>query len=580
MYSMASIFRSLLLALLASHIAIARLPNIIFVLTDDQDLRLGSMQAMPTMRGIMHEGANLSNFFVHTPICCQSRATLLSGKYTHNVKSASRDADGCMHMNTSRVQNPGFWADSFIPALKKQGYTTGLFGKVLNKMDDYGCDGKHFAEGVDRSFIMCKIKFYGAHWTNFTATAGGGRDGGLFTSGRTPEDYSTTVLGNASLAWIRSIVESGSDHTPFFAWLGPHAPHLPSTPPPYKVDIALDDIKAPKDPMYGKLQEDKHAFFPKEASINRFDEWRIEREHTNRLKSLVAVDDVVRQIKEYLESVNEWDNTYLFYTSDHGYNLGQFRVDSHKTQVYDHNSRVPMIVKGPRVAKGSELPILTSMVDLAPTLLDLAAGGNDAKTVSKNMDGLSFAAALVGEQQQRWKGAALIEYRSIRKTDTAWMCRGGRLTEKEIDEYVSAYGYDVDSSLDEHGRPELCSSALLSSHWQSAAHIWQRHIHDGPNNTFAALRIIDGSTDLLYSEFVDVNNPRAWDFAEDQVNFRELYNVTEDYFMMQNVYDKAPLALTTALSQQLHAAIQCQGSDSCFTALAEKKNRMNTIITI
>lgn len=341
----------------------------------------------------------------------------------------------------------------------------------------------------------------------------------------------------------------------------------------------MDEIRAPKDPMYGILQEDKHAFFPKEPPVSRLNEFAIEREHTHRLKSLVAVDDVVSQIKDYLESVNEWDNTYLFYTSDHGYNLGQFRVDSHKTQVYDHNSRVPMIIKGPGVAKNIELPLLTSMVDLAPTILDLASGGADTSAVSKNMDGTSFAPALVGKQQQRWKGAALIEYRSIRKTDTLWMCRGGPLTDSEIDEYVSAYGYDIDSSLDEHGRPELCSSALLNSHWQSAAPNWRHHIHDGPNNTFAALRIIDGSTDLLYSEFVDVNNPRAWDFAEDQVNFHELYNISEDYFMLHNLYNKAPKTLTSALSQQLHAALQCQGSDACFGVLAQRKDRL-TLITV
>ena len=52
--------------------------NIIFLLTDDQDLRLGSMQAMPfTMEHIMHAGANVSNFFIHTPICCPSRTTLM-----------------------------------------------------------------------------------------------------------------------------------------------------------------------------------------------------------------------------------------------------------------------------------------------------------------------------------------------------------------------------------------------------------------------------------------------------------------------------------------------------------------------
>ena len=69
----------------------------------------------------------------------------------------------------------------------------------------------------------------------------------------------------------------------------------------------------------------------------------IQEEHIKRLKSLVAVDDIVRQVVEYLKNVGEWNHTYFFYTSDHGYNLGQFRVDSHKTMVYDHNLRVPLV---------------------------------------------------------------------------------------------------------------------------------------------------------------------------------------------------------------------------------------------
>merc|ERR1719433_1651415 len=65
-----------------------------------------------------------------------------------------------------------------------------------------------------------------------------------------------------------------------------------------------------------------------------------------------------------------------------------------------------------------------------------------------------------------------------------------------------------------------------------------------------------------------------------QVNFCELYNVSEDYFMLHNLYSKAPVHLTAALSQQLHAALRCQGSDACFAVLAEKSGRMDTQITV
>ena len=70
-------------------------PSIFMLLTDDQDLRLGSMQAMPYPRAhLVNEAVNLTNFFVNTPICCPSRATLLSGRMNHNNKARTFETSG------------------------------------------------------------------------------------------------------------------------------------------------------------------------------------------------------------------------------------------------------------------------------------------------------------------------------------------------------------------------------------------------------------------------------------------------------------------------------------------------------
>ena len=95
------------------------------------------------------------------------------------------------------------------------------------------------------------------------------------------------------------------------------------------------------------------------------------------------------------------------------------------------------------------------------------------------------------------------------------------------------------------------------------------HYHDSCNNTFAALRIIAPVTgDLLYAEFFNGKDPAAWWMPSGEAYFYELYNVTEDYYMLENIHDKAPKALTDMLHDTLHKAIDCKGSAECNTYLA------------
>ena len=129
------------------------------------------------------------------------------------------------------------------------------------------------------------------------------------------------MVGNSTLQWIKSVVESGADHKPFFAYMGPHAPHLPSTPAPWYADHPVGNTPVPKQIYYNYSGVGKHAFgaLPSLAAQNvAIDEAAIALEHSNRLKTLLSVDDIVGALHSYLVSVNEWDNTYWLQTSDHG----------------------------------------------------------------------------------------------------------------------------------------------------------------------------------------------------------------------------------------------------------------------
>ena len=266
------------------------------------------MGAMPFLReNVLARGANLTSYFIDTPICCPSRTTFMSGKYVHNNKVSSVTAGGCMRMNTSRCEgsdckgysgNPSFWTDSFMHRLRyDHGYTTGVFGKLLNNMQTYGCDGNEptAPPGLDRTFIMCNPAFADEIWADFTTTGGSVYQTAGGTTMESGVNYTTALVGNKSLAWVKEIIGMGKDHPPFFAFLGPHAPHLPSTPAPWYADHPIGLTPVPIDAIYNYSATDKHSFLATEPIIDALNVAQIADEHARRLRSLLSVDDIVKE---------------------------------------------------------------------------------------------------------------------------------------------------------------------------------------------------------------------------------------------------------------------------------------------
>ena len=213
-------------------------PNIVWFVTDDQDQMLGGsfpqhggVGPMPQTKRLMEEGGAMAlNFFIHTPICCPSRSELLTGMYFHNIK-ADPTAPGqprnasCMHTDDLKVQD-----NTFAKYLAPAGYKVGMFGKYLNAWN--------FAvvpEGFDAWLANGGGDYFGPAWV--TKNAGVGIPN---VSYKFPlVNYTTSVVGNLSIAYIRKIVgsaEAGAAHPPFFAYVAPKAAHEPFNPAPWYAD--------------------------------------------------------------------------------------------------------------------------------------------------------------------------------------------------------------------------------------------------------------------------------------------------------------------------------------------------------
>ena len=97
--------------------------------------------------------------------------------------------------------------------------------------------------------------------------------------------------------------------------------------------------------------------------------------HRLRIRSLQAVDELVEALVQHLEqtaSPEVVDNTYIIYTTDNGYHIGQHRLAPGKTCAIEEDINIPFIVRGPGVAKGQTVSFPTSHTDLVPTIFQLA----------------------------------------------------------------------------------------------------------------------------------------------------------------------------------------------------------------
>ena len=354
-------------------------PNIVFILADDLDDDSESIARMENLRSLVTgSGVTLNNAYVTQSLCCPSRASILRGQYPHNTGvTSNRGEDYADFVSSGRE------ASTFATWIHDAGYQTAYFGKYLN-----GYDTTRIPPGWDRWFS----DFGRSEDQRFN-------DQGTLVTFDPDKHLFEDVLRDETLEWLK-----GRDASkPFLAVVSTHAPHGPAKPAPRHANL-FPDADLPKPASFNEAQvSDKNEWVRQLPPLSRAQIDAMERLYPNRLRVMEGVDEMLGAVVSELRAQGELESTYIFFSSDNGFHMGQHRLTQGKETAYEEDIAVPMIVRGPGVPEDATRRHLVLNQDLAPTFADIA----DAP-VPDFVDGRSFLAVLGDNPPDAWRTGFLV----------------------------------------------------------------------------------------------------------------------------------------------------------------------------
>ncbi|HAV65421.1 MAG TPA: acetylglucosamine-6-sulfatase, partial [Verrucomicrobiales bacterium] len=406
----------------AADLALPRLPdakprNIIFILTDDQ--RYDTMGFVghpwietPNMDRLARDGAYLPNTFVTTSLCSPSRASILTGLYAHNHQVVDN-------------YNPVAEELIFFPQyLQAAGYYTAFVGKW------HMGDTDERQRGFD---YWLSFKGQGTYWADGRGTTREvpqtSYEGFNFNGIRVPQrGYITDELTDYAL----SVLQNRPEDQPCFLYLSHKAVHSDFVPAD-RHRGRYEGKPFPKPPGYEFSREyyaDKPMWLLNQRNSRHgadfgynLPDFDLEAYYRRYCEALLAVDDSLGRILDWLEKAGELDSTMIVYMSDNGFQFGDHGLID-KRVAYESSIRVPLLVHCPEIIRGgSRIPQVVASIDIAPTLVE-AAGLRPPSGI----DGRSFYPLLTGREIP-WRDYLLYEYfweHNYPHTPTMHALRGDR----------------------------------------------------------------------------------------------------------------------------------------------------------
>jgi arylsulfatase A-like enzyme len=356
--------------------------NVVLILSDDE--RSDGTTVMKNVRSLLVDhGITFTDAHVTTSMCGPSRASILTGQYSHHTGFLQNFGPHSYPAFKEEPRDLGVW-------MHRAGYDTGLVGKYVNSYTDKYVHHR-IPPGWNDWQVMDSIPM--EEYYNYSIND----NGHLVHYGNKPSDYSTTVLAHKAVQFIQQA------RRPFFLYFAPVAPHLPAIPAP-RDRGKLENIAPRNSPAFNQRNIGKEPWrFWHKGLLSAAAKLYIRNVRLHQQESLLALDRSVRSIVQALRARHELNNTVILYTSDNGFLWGEHRLGG-KIWPYEESTHVPLIVRTPwtHSAHRNSEPVLN--IDLAPTISALAG-----VKPGLPQDGRSLVPFLHGKNAP-WRHAFVVEY--------------------------------------------------------------------------------------------------------------------------------------------------------------------------
>ncbi|MBA2450038.1 MAG: sulfatase [Chloroflexi bacterium] len=428
-------------------------PNVVLIVADD--MRPDSLWVMSALGRLAETGVTFNRAYATTPLCCPSRASIMTGLYAHHHGVLGNDPPlGGVAAFDDR--------STLATWLQGVGVRTGLVGRYLN-----GYASLDVPPGWDSWFALWQVSEEYGNYNDYRVTDNGTRR--YFGAG--PEAYSTRVLGQQALRFLQE-----DPSRPFMLMLTPRAPHSPATPDPLDSG-QFKDLELPLPPAYNEEDvRDKPAWVRDYPRLGSTKLERIEVFRRRQLESLLSLDRTIGSIVEALQTDGRLERTWIIFTADNGLTLGEHRLDVGKACPYEECVRVPLIVVPPGgigVPRNDPSPRtddhLVANIDLAPTITQIMGiepgGPVDGRSLLPLIEGRDppWRDALLLQQQREDEGKSFVALRTADRKYVRYADDGEELYDLAADPYELNNDANASGRAEEKARLSALLDTLLAA---------------------------------------------------------------------------------------------------------------------